>query len=503
MFQTYGVNICDKNEIFSGVFQPEWILNKIHILPLKNIKAALFMFTENEVVEKGKLAKVLDEYYTTKRIPFFCCSWTSLYLSSLLLAGFDEHGSNKVIEHIGISSSILTFDKEDVGYLNVCREDGEYCITSKNFISYKNLSNFSPVRDTNIILCRVSNLPDTESQNDIEEKIKNILDAREPRKYIYIKKNENDYLNQAWVKKAEKLLSTKSSNVEVAVTGFNDYVIAVPGQQIEGVFALEIFSNCLICVNLIQRPPFKATVICYEPFRYLTLCKSRPEVSHLWFTKDERYSGVETGTSITLSVDKYFVPHVEYKVSNKEIKNGIIITFSDKTFTVEMIKNGNLKKTGKITKVFRQNCDLIDIPIMIGFYDGRIQIGTEAVEIKKEHNSFVVSDILKFMKADSLNLKIDPKWGFQVTNDSDKNILLEFDTFRGRRKTTPSFLMSLMIKWAIKNIEIKEGITDFTPIIISYKLIDGVSKCEFFKACKTANVPENDIQIQRYKIASI
>uniref|UniRef100_A0AC34GXW3 Uncharacterized protein n=1 Tax=Panagrolaimus sp. ES5 TaxID=591445 RepID=A0AC34GXW3_9BILA len=89
----------------------EDILQKLPTLPLDTVIGVLFRFTTNEIKEKSKLAKLLEEYYSKHGISLFCSTWNSIFISSILMAGISEHGIKSIPEGI---FCIITCDKDAI-----------------------------------------------------------------------------------------------------------------------------------------------------------------------------------------------------------------------------------------------------------------------------------------------------------------------------------------------------------------------------------------------------
>lgn len=100
---------------------------------------------------------------------------------------------------------------------------------------------------------------------------------------------------------------------------------------------------------------------------------------------------------------------------------------------------------------------------------------------------------------------IYPGWGFSLIEDNNKNdeILLEFDTFRGRRKSTPAFLFALILKWIIKNVEEAfDGQLPDTLVIVSRELNENLKK-QLKNSYENTKLQLNDFQIQHHKFIEI
>lgn len=84
---------------------------------------------------------------------------------------------------------------------------------------------------------------------------------------------------------------------------------------------------------------------------------------------------------------------------------------------------------------------------------------------------------------------IDLKWAFKVLKNYDEEILIEFDTFRGRRKTSPIYLLSMVLGFCSKSI--KDHCDEkLNEIGIKFKDVEGkeMLKDRFIKAAEKANL---------------
>uniref|UniRef100_A0AC34GAA5 Uncharacterized protein n=1 Tax=Panagrolaimus sp. ES5 TaxID=591445 RepID=A0AC34GAA5_9BILA len=85
------------------------------------------------------------------------------------------------------------------------------------------------------------------------------------------------------------------------------------------------------------------------------------------------------------------------------------------------------------------------------------------------------------MKLCSSNVLLnkDSKWPFKITSNSKNEVLIEFDTFRGRRKTAPDFFIGMILKFCMGLVE-KESGMKFEELGIEF---DGLGNNENFMEC--------------------
>uniref|UniRef100_A0AC34FGS0 Uncharacterized protein n=1 Tax=Panagrolaimus sp. ES5 TaxID=591445 RepID=A0AC34FGS0_9BILA len=311
-----------------------------------------------------------------------------------------------------------------------------------------------------------------------------VYDKLKSKNATFIKNPITSFVNQSIVSTVLSLLFEEPFKYNIVQTGIFDYYLTPLEENLPPNDNLKTNLTSIASSEII---PTTKTIVCYETLENITFTESASNA-----TKDiENFKILKLGTTVTLSVDEYFQPKVNIqKEINKSI-SAIIICLNETTFSVEKIKNGKLKKT-----------EYNNIPFAIAFVDGRISIGKEALNFKQEYNSFIITDLLKFMKKEASGINVNPSYGFKIFRDKNDEIFLEFDTFRGRRKASPSFLFAFILRWIIKSAELSHG-EIFKTLILQHKFIDGTFKEELQKAADQAKLSIDDIQIQRYKIVEI
>ena len=121
--------------------------------------------------------------------------------------------------------------------------------------------------------------------------------------------------------------------------------------------------------------------------------------------------------------------------------------------------------------------------------------------------------MVKLISASAEDLQMDSR--FKVTKNERDPILIEFETFRGLRKATPSFLFAFLIRWSLDEIK---KIAGETPKFLEFCFdeINETIKNNILEACKKldlearvfdrsglkAAIAENEVKkIQRLKKA--
>uniref|UniRef100_A0A914QHF4 Uncharacterized protein n=1 Tax=Panagrolaimus davidi TaxID=227884 RepID=A0A914QHF4_9BILA len=129
------------------------------------------------------------------------------------------------------------------------------------------------------------------------------------------------------------------------------------------------------------------------------------------------------------------------------------------------------------------------------FHEGFPVIGEAAKELSLEHPSFVVYDILNLARmANEGNIQINPKWGFKVEKDSTGILQIIFDTWRGKRKATPQFLLAILINHSLNTA--KEFI-GFRPTLFNIHIYGD------FKSAEKAVIQAFKILDVQYSVKSV
>uniref|UniRef100_A0A914P5T8 Uncharacterized protein n=1 Tax=Panagrolaimus davidi TaxID=227884 RepID=A0A914P5T8_9BILA len=183
----------------------------------------------------------------------------------------------------------------------------------------------------------------------------------------------------------------------------------------------------------------------------------------------------------TFDVSKYAKSHIQINLSidingfyNLKIQKSEMLSYSQATkrkidayIRLEADEEDDEKISISIPEIEYN----VKIPTFINFHDDMpLIIGDEAIPLASQYPSFVVYDILKLAKMQSSNsstFKIDKKWGFKVAKDLNENLQIIFDTWRGRRKATPQFLLAILFNHLLKLATKQIG---FRPRIVNIHL---------------------------------
>uniref|UniRef100_A0A914QP05 Uncharacterized protein n=1 Tax=Panagrolaimus davidi TaxID=227884 RepID=A0A914QP05_9BILA len=133
------------------------------------------------------------------------------------------------------------------------------------------------------------------------------------------------------------------------------------------------------------------------------------------------------------------VKHPEMKIPVIGILNGISV--------ICLRKDGGYKFLDSWNGVYGKE-------LAISFDEEKPKFFEDAFRALLLKPTFGVYDLMKILSMSPDNIKIDEKWKFTITKDSNNPILLEFDTFEGTTKlSTPAFLMAMIIRQHLKAIK--------------------------------------------------
>uniref|UniRef100_A0A914Y525 Uncharacterized protein n=1 Tax=Panagrolaimus superbus TaxID=310955 RepID=A0A914Y525_9BILA len=170
---------------------------------------------------------------------------------------------------------------------------------------------------------------------------------------------------------------------------------------------------------------------------------------------------------------------------NLNIKNPVEkakIIFGKNDFSIMIWEKGSMK-------TLKDSNGFTKIPYYIAFDEEIPVFGEAAKEVLKTKPTFVVYDLLKLSCMENVNEK-DSIWPFNVTKNAEGDIMVDFDTFRGRRKTRPGFLLALLVKYCLKLITDETGGDLLTDLEVGFNGLDTENKLIFniLEAAKTSKI---------------
>uniref|UniRef100_A0A914QRF1 Uncharacterized protein n=1 Tax=Panagrolaimus davidi TaxID=227884 RepID=A0A914QRF1_9BILA len=130
-----------------------------------------------------------------------------------------------------------------------------------------------------------------------------------------------------------------------------------------------------------------------------------------------------------------------------------LIGFYDNSSVICIYKNSEerYKFLDEWNGMYGNNC-------FISFDQKRPKFGQKAMDSLNTKNTSVIFDLIKTMSMSPENIIPDKKWGFTIIKNAENQILLKFVNFDGRKKrSTPAFLMALLLRKHLKVIERKIG----------------------------------------------
>uniref|UniRef100_A0A914QL95 Uncharacterized protein n=1 Tax=Panagrolaimus davidi TaxID=227884 RepID=A0A914QL95_9BILA len=256
-----------------------------------------------------------------------------------------------------------------------------------------------------------------------------------------------------------------------------------------------ISPSSVICTNG-DHLPFQKSVIrnIKTANQFLTL--SEKESGEIKRINLNQYFSQKIKITFTLDIDMFYdikveslgplvLPSVEHVLEKSlKVSNGekIKIVFTQNHFLIFVLTNG--KK-----KAIKNSDGLTEFPLYISFAEEKPITGKAAFEVLEEKPTFVIYDLVKLSSKNVHEIKAS-NWPFKLTKDSDNETFVEFDTFRGRRKTSPDFFIGMILKFALGVIE-KKTEKKFEEIGIEFQGF-GISKENFVecfeKAAKRINL---------------
>uniref|UniRef100_A0A914PDA8 Uncharacterized protein n=1 Tax=Panagrolaimus davidi TaxID=227884 RepID=A0A914PDA8_9BILA len=233
----------------------------------------------------------------------------------------------------------------------------------------------------------------------------------------------------------------------------------------------------VICTNG-DLLPFQKSVIrnIKTANQFLTLSETKSgEIKRINLNQ---YFSQKIKITFTLDIDMFYDIKVE--------SLGPLVSPSIEHVLKKSLKVSNDEKI-KIKKAI--NDGLTEFPLYISFAEEKPITGKAAFEVLKEKPTFIICDLVKLSSKNVHEIKAS-KWPFKLTKDSENETFVEFDTFRGRRKTSPDFFIGMILKFALRVIE-KETEKKFEEIGIEFQGF-GISKESFVecfeKAAKRINL---------------
>uniref|UniRef100_A0A914QJP5 Uncharacterized protein n=1 Tax=Panagrolaimus davidi TaxID=227884 RepID=A0A914QJP5_9BILA len=86
------------------------------------------------------------------------------------------------------------------------------------------------------------------------------------------------------------------------------------------------------------------------------------------------------------------------------------------------------------------------------------QFGLDAINAIKRKHSFVVFDLIKILSMPSDSIEKSSHWGFTFTKNAENPVLLQFNTFSGKRMAaSPAFLLAMLLDQQLKTIKKEIG----------------------------------------------
>uniref|UniRef100_A0AC34FJS5 Uncharacterized protein n=1 Tax=Panagrolaimus sp. ES5 TaxID=591445 RepID=A0AC34FJS5_9BILA len=118
---------------------------------------------------------------------------------------------------------------------------------------------------------------------------------------------------------------------------------------------------------------------------------------------------------------------------------------SNETFGIQIYEDNQLKM---LPNIFGNNF----APMYLSLANGKPEFGEKAKENYKKYPSFVIYDILNIVGKALYEIKVDPKWGFKVSED-DGVIFFEVDSPAGPKILSEQLLIASFLKFMKNRVE--------------------------------------------------
>uniref|UniRef100_A0AC34FT00 Early transcription factor 82 kDa subunit n=1 Tax=Panagrolaimus sp. ES5 TaxID=591445 RepID=A0AC34FT00_9BILA len=432
-------------------------------------KIAIFRVISDNFMKQYKFKEYLKRYCTSKNINYQFIDLKNLMVSSIL-CGVNIDLPKHVL--------LLNINTNKMYFYELFEVDGVYKLQSTKFAL---LSEADKIRDTVFI------------NHKYCEKI--ILAFYDP-SLIDIKYYEN-FL------KCEKLVVLKNSFLENVPKALISMVKDLNGTQ-KSIFKTDPkFDGNLVLLKRQTIKPHHGYVILtrwYESLLPYARCVnveileneelcisaishngSSYELIQTFFTDSKGFPNV----LVNFVVDKNGFYSIVFKPIN--LNNILPFPSFPENLTVEMILCESFMSIN--LKEFNISCiDNRYILPYISFKDNPIVIGQEAKKIGKKYPSFVVYDLLKIIKVIYSDALPKPDWKFKIEKNSDGVSYIIFDTWRGKRKATPQFLLAILIDHMLKFARTKLGFKPQKVRVLINSILQIVVKDIAKLACEILNV---------------
>uniref|UniRef100_A0AC34GFG4 Bifunctional nuclease family protein n=1 Tax=Panagrolaimus sp. ES5 TaxID=591445 RepID=A0AC34GFG4_9BILA len=112
--------------------------------------------------------------------------------------------------------------------------------------------------------------------------------------------------------------------------------------------------------------------------------------------------------------------------------------FYDNIFAVEVCQNG-------VTKLLTDSLGNEWTPLYLSMVETTPEIGENAKRYYQNFSKHVIYDILKIIGKPLNQIKIDPKWGFELI-ETDGNLYYQIETLSGARRLSQEIVIAAFLK---------------------------------------------------------
>uniref|UniRef100_A0A914P1G3 Uncharacterized protein n=1 Tax=Panagrolaimus davidi TaxID=227884 RepID=A0A914P1G3_9BILA len=139
-----------------------------------------------------------------------------------------------------------------------------------------------------------------------------------------------------------------------------------------------------------------------------------------------------------VDIDFLLSPPSEQKQHRKEFTNISFIFLIDGKFGIEINQNGT-------KKMLKNMFDNDRTPLYLSMAEKSIEIGETAKSHFRDFPNYVVYDILKIIGKSINEIKIDPKWGFEII-ENNGILLFQIETQNGKRMIPEEMILAAFFK---------------------------------------------------------
>uniref|UniRef100_A0AC34GQ55 Uncharacterized protein n=1 Tax=Panagrolaimus sp. ES5 TaxID=591445 RepID=A0AC34GQ55_9BILA len=312
--------------------------------PLEDICAILFAF-KSENKKESEMAKEVEQLFQQLNIPFYCCSWKSVLVTATFLACIAEYGNEEMFED---KIDFIYCLQNGIHIFNLVKCGQFYRIQAETYATLDQIYDAKYVNAQKVFITILKEVPveDISKQKTTQSMVINALAPTKD--LVLINKSVHDYTTHGIVTivpHTPNILNQLYSKYAVLQTSRANYFV-IPAHRLSCVTPHKYKNESLISITTSEMIHVEKSIICYEEIDNIRFVDDTP---HDDLIKLINCGTFKIGTTITLKIDKFFMPQMAVtREHNNLIKNGVIINLERNTFSIEIIFDGILfNVTGK------------------------------------------------------------------------------------------------------------------------------------------------------------